>query len=92
MVKIITASTLGTASGKVTRRNTCQLLLPAVVAASSSDGSIERNGVDINKNTIGIHKKLSTRIMPLMEKMLKNGSPEIATPTAFSIPALVRAA
>ena len=75
IVKINTASTLGNARGNVTRRKTCQPLLPAVVAASSNEGSMERNGVDISKNTIGIHKKLSTRTMPLMEKILNSGCP-----------------
>ena len=57
-VKINTARTLGSANGKVTLRKTCQAVLPAVVAASSRDGSMERNGVDINRKTMGIQKTL----------------------------------
>ena len=49
---------------------------------------MERNGVDISRNTIGIHRKLSTRIIPLMEKMLKKGWPVSAMPRALRIPAL----
>src|SRR6185503_15075194 len=74
--------------GNVTRRKTCQPLLPAVVAASSSEGSIERNGVDISKKTMGIHKKLSTKIMPLIEKIFINGCPVYAMTGAFRMPAL----
>jgi len=36
---------------------------------------MERNGVDINKKTMGIHRKLSTNTMPLMEKILNSGWP-----------------
>jgi len=56
----------------VTRRKTCQLLLPAVVAASSRDGSMARKGVDMSRKTIGIQRKLSTNTIPPKEKMLKN--------------------
>src|SRR5918998_5562066 len=82
-VRIKTANTLGIASGKVTRRKTCQPLLPAVVAASSNDGSMERNGVDISRKTIGIQRKLSIRIIPLIENMLKKGWPVQATAGAL---------
>ena len=50
--------------------------LPAVVAASSSEGSMARKGVDMSRKTIGIQRKLSTRIIPPMEKILKNGCPK----------------
>src|SRR6185436_7414715 len=85
-VKIRTASTLGNASGKVTFLKTCQPVLPAVVAASSSEGSMERKGVDINRKTIGIQRKLSTKIIPCMEKILSRGEPVIGMTKEFRIP------
>ncbi len=87
-VKISTASTLGIARGRVTRRKTCQPVLPAVVAASSSDGSIDRNGVDINKKTTGIQRKLSTNTIPDKEKMLRSRLPVTAVNATLSMPAL----
>jgi hypothetical protein len=87
-VKIKTASTLGNARGNVTLQKTCQPVLPEVVAASSNEGSIQRKGVAIKRNTIGIHKKLSTSTIPLKEKMLKSGAPIIATMGALRMPAL----
>jgi len=36
---------------------------------------MERNGVDINRKTIGIQRKLSTKIIPCMEKILSSGAP-----------------
>jgi len=50
-VRINTDNTLGAAIGKVTRRKTCHSLLPDTTAASSRDGSMERKGVPMSKNT-----------------------------------------
>src|SRR3989304_5619503 len=87
-VRINTANTLGRASGKVTLRNTCQLLLPAASAASSKVGSIERNGVAINRNTTGVQTNASTIIIPDKEKTSNNGeTPVRFSATTLTIPA-----
>ena len=71
------------AMGRVTFQNTCQSLLPATTAASSRDGSMDRNGVAMSRNTMGVHRNPSTRIMPLMEKMLKMGVMPVTDFTAM---------
>ena len=77
-VRISTDSTLGVAMGKVTFQNTCQSVLPATTAASSRDGSMDRNGVAMSRKTMGVHRNPSTSTMPLMEKISKIGPNPVA--------------
>ncbi len=49
---------------------------------------MDRNGVDINKKTMGIQRKLSTKIIPCIEKMLSRGPPVIGATNELRIPAL----
>ena len=59
-----------------------------MVAASSNEGSMDRNGAAISKKTTGIQRKLSTRTIPDKEKIFNSGLPLIATTAALRMPAL----
>jgi hypothetical protein len=49
----IVATIAGHVSFSVTRRSTCHMVAPLIVADSSSDGSIARNAALISRNAIG---------------------------------------